>query len=686
MQRDRASRPTPKRRQAAALDHAVPQRRIAKVLVANRGEIARRIFRTLRRMGIASVAVYSDADARAPHVADADEAVRIGPAPSLESYLDIDRIIGAARAVGADALHPGYGFLAENADFAARCAEAGLRFIGPPVDAIRKMGSKVEARAIMAAAGVPVVPGVSGVGLDDEALLREAQRLGLPILVKASAGGGGKGMRLVREDSELPSAIAAARREAGRAFADDTLLLERYFDAPRHVELQIFGDAHGHVVHLLERECSIQRRFQKIIEEAPSPALDATLRRRMGEAAVAAGSAIGYSGAGTVEFILDRTGEFYFLEVNTRLQVEHPVTEAITDLDLVELQIRVAQGEPLAVEQNDLQITGHAIEARLYAEDADAGFLPATGRVALWQPAALPGVRYDSGVAAGSDVTVHYDPLLAKIIAHGATRAEAGERLIAALRQLGVAGVTTNRDFLIAVLSHPAFIAGEIDTHFIERHLSGAARAVHRDAEAGRLHAIVAALDGHERRRRQGGPLPESIPSGWRNNRWRPQDVTYRVDGRAIEVRYVARPGGRFTVDAEERSSEVTLMAADDQSIDLEIDALRRRFTVAARGDVLYVHGPLGTAELVEVPRFASRGVDDTIGGCLAPMPGIVRQVLVAVGERVEKGSVMVVLEAMKMEHPLVAHAPGTVKEVRVEIGQMVDPDFVMVVIEPADS
>ena len=656
---------------------------IRKVLVANRGEIARRIFRTLRRLGIASVAVYSDADADAPHAAEADESLRIGPAPSLESYLDADRVLAAARAVAADAVHPGYGFLAENADFAARCVDASLIFIGPPVEAIRQMGSKVGARALIAKAGVPVVPGVSGAGLDDRKLADAAARLGAPLLIKASAGGGGKGMRLVRDLAGLPAALAAARREAQRAFGDDTLLLERYFDAPRHVELQIFGDTHGRVIHLFERECSIQRRFQKVIEEAPSVAVDAALRARMGAAAVAAGKAIGYTGAGTVEFILDRDGQFYFLEVNTRLQVEHPVTEAITGLDLVELQVRVAQGEPLPFAEQDLRIQGHAIEARLYAEDPAADFLPAAGRIALWQPAVVPGVRYDSGIEAGSEVSVHYDPLLAKIVAHGATRDEACRRLTTALRRLGVAGVTTNRDLLLAVLTHPAFGAGELDTHFIERHVPAAARTPPSDPTADRLHAIVAALDGHERRRRAGGPLPDGIPSGWRNNRWRPQDASFRVGDEVIEVRYVAAGDGGFEVEANGQQSRVRIGAATDDAIELEVDAVRRRFAVALQGDRVYLHGPLGSAELSEVPRFAPRWSDDTVGGCLAPMPGIVRQVLVAVGDAVEKGAVMVILEAMKMEHPLVAHAPGTVKEVRVAVGQMVDPDAVMVVVEP---
>ncbi len=612
--------------------------------------------------------------------------MRIGPAPSLESYLSIDRILAAAATTGADALHPGYGFLAENADFAERCAAAGLTFVGPSPDAIRRMGSKVGAREIMAAAGVPVVPGTSGAGLDDKALQRAAKAVGFPLLIKASAGGGGKGMRLVREPAALAESLAAARREAQRAFGDETLLVERYFDAPRHIEMQIFGDAHGRVVHLFERECSIQRRFQKVIEEAPSPVVDAALRARLGAAAVAAGQAIGYVGAGTVEFIVDADGGFYFLEVNTRLQVEHPVTEAITGLDLVELQLRVAEGEPLPAALDTLAIGGHAVEARLYAEEPARDFLPATGRLVLWQAPQLPGVRWDSGVERGSEVSVHYDPLLAKVIAHGATRAIAIDRLIAALRDLAVGGVATNRDFLIAVLDHPAFRAGAIDTHFIDRHLPAAAREVSRDAAVDRLHAIVAAIDGQQRRRAGGdSPLPESIPSGWRNSRWRAQDVSYAIGGERLEVGYVADGDGTFTVECGGSGSRVAGVAWSPEAIALEIDGVRRRFQVAIDGETIHLHGPLGGATLVEQPRFPPRAGDDLASGCLAPMPGIVRQVLVKAGDRVEKGTVMVVLEAMKMEHPLTANAPAIVTAVRVEVGQMVDPDAVMVVLEAAE-
>jgi propionyl-CoA carboxylase alpha chain len=659
------------------------KRHFEKVLVANRGEIARRVMRTLREMGIASVAVYSDADGAAPHVGDADEAVRIGPAPSRESYLAIDRIIESARSVGADAVHPGYGFLAENAEFADRCTEAGLVFIGPPAEAIRKMGSKIEAKAIMAAAGVPVIPGCSGAGLSDDALAGEARKIGFPVLIKASAGGGGRGMRIAGNEGELPQALAAARREASSAFGDDTLLLERYFEAPRHIEVQIFGDAKGRVIHLGERECSVQRRYQKIIEEAPSVAVDEELRGRLGAAAVAAGEAIGYQGAGTVEFIVDQSGDFHFLEVNTRLQVEHPVTEAVTGLDLVRLQVEIAEGSPLPQALEEVAIHGHAIEARLYAEDPANDFLPQTGRVALWEPPRLPGVRCDGGIEVGTEVGPHYDPMLAKIIAHGTTRDDAIRRLVRALRDLGVGGIATNREFLIAVLAHPAFAAGETDTHFIERHLPPETRSACPDPAVDRVHAIVATLHDHERRRRSAEcPLPRSIPSGWRNNRWRPQDASYQIGTEVIEVFYTAGPSGSFEVEACGSVSRVLVVEAGEREMVIEIDDIRRRFSVTVHSGVTFVHGSLGSAELVAIPRFATHGSDDVAGSYVAPMPGAVREVRVSVGDRVEEGTVMLILEAMKMEHPITAHGDGVVTEVRVEVDQMVEPDEVLVVVE----
>jgi acetyl-CoA carboxylase biotin carboxylase subunit len=656
---------------------------IAKLLIANRGEIARRIARTARSMGLATVAVYSEADLDAPHVREADEAVRIGPPPSRESYLSIDRILAAAKAVGADAVHPGYGFLSENADLASRCAEAGLVFVGPSPEAIRRMGSKIEAKALMAAAGVPIVPG--GTGGTDVELAAEARRIGFPVLIKASAGGGGKGMRVVRDAAGVDAALAAARREAASAFGDDTLLLERYLEAPRHIEVQIVGDASGRVVHCFERECSIQRRYQKIVEEAPSLAVDQRLRTRLGKAAVAAARAIDYVGAGTVEFLVDRRGAFYFLEMNTRLQVEHPVTEMVTGLDLVRLQLLVAQGEALPFRQEDLSLDGHAVEARLCAEDPARDFLPATGRVVLWDPAELPGVRYDSGIAAGTEVGVHYDPLLAKVIAHGPSRGEAVRRLVRALRLLGVAGVATNRDFLVDVLTHPAFAAGEIDTHFIDEHFPAERRQRVRDAARDRVHAVVAALDAHERQRAR-GPLPPSIPSGWRNNRWRAQDVSYRVAEDEIEVRYVALGGGRFDVEAGGSASTAVVVSWDEGRVDLELDGVRRRFSVLGDVEAPIVHGPLGTVAVARVPRFPPPKGERMAGGCLAPMTGVIRDIRVTVGSRVEPGTVLLVLEAMKMEHEMIARAPGVVKEIRVEVGQMVDPDAVLIVVEPVEE
>jgi acetyl/propionyl-CoA carboxylase alpha subunit len=538
----------------------------------------------------------------------------------------------------------------------------------------------------MSAAGVPVVPGASLAELPLKESVTAAGEIGYPILIKASAGGGGKGMRIVRDETAFTEAIATARREAESAFGDGTLLIERYFDAPRHIEIQIFGDAHGNVIHLGERECSIQRRYQKIIEEAPSPAVDAAMRARMGDAAVAAAKAIGYVGAGTVEFIVDQAGEFYFLEVNTRLQVEHPVTEAVTGLDLVRWQILLAQGAPLPLAQSEVALNGHAIEARLYAEDPAHDFLPATGSVALWEPSAVPGVRYDAGVEAGSEVGVHYDPLLAKIIAHAPTRREATQRLRRALATLGVGPLTTNRDFLLAVLDAPAFETGALSTHFIEQHLPNETRVAPREPAHDRIHAIVAALYEHECRRAAESPLPASIPSGWRNNRWRAQDAAYVVGGERIDVRYVAEPGDRFTIEDGQATIACRVLTQEASRLAVEIDGVRRSFRVVPSGAALVLHGPLGTATLTPVPRFPPAEREDLAGGCLAPMTGIIREVRVKEGDQVEKGTVLLVLEAMKMEHQMVARDVGVVKQVRVEVGQMVDPDEILVIVEPLES
>ncbi len=665
-----------------------------KVLVANRGEIARRIFRTLGEMGLETVAVYSDADRDCPHTRAADEAVRLGPAPSAESYLDQDAVIAAAKATGAGAIHPGYGFLAENAGFAERCAEQGLTFIGPGPEAIRVMGNKTEAKALAVKAGVPVIEGFPLDDLDAEATRRQAEDLGFPLLVKAAAGGGGKGMRVVSDPSELDVAVAAAAREAESAFGDGSLLIERLVDSPRHVEVQVLGDAHGQCVHLFERDCSVQRRHQKVFEESPSPAVSAELRERMGAAAVALARAVDYRGAGTVEFLLEpgANGSFFFLEMNTRLQVEHPVTEAVTGLDLVRLQVEVAQGLPLGFGQDDLELSGHAIEARLYAEDPANDFLPATGTVSLWAVPKLPGLRIDSGVEQGSEVTIHYDPMLAKVIASGRDRAEALRRLHRGLAELAAGGLTTNREFLLAVLEHDAFRRGDADTAFVDRHLPAGARPRRAGAATLELHAVAATLHLFDQRRRLPIPVPAGIPSGWRNNRWRPQEQAFEHAGKRLAVRYVAHEEDRFTIevgslDGESRQLDARLADCRGDVLVAEIDRVRRRFRIGqGAGDRLSVHGLGRVSELTRVSRFPERQASAVAGGCAAPMTGRIVEVAVAEGDRVEAGATLVVLEAMKMEHRLVAQGAGMVQEVRARGGQMVDPDEVLVVVSPLDE
>jgi acetyl-CoA carboxylase biotin carboxylase subunit len=669
---------------------------IRKILIANRGEIARRIMRTVRALGMQSVAVFSDADEGAPHVKEADEAVRIGPAPSSESYLDVAKIVSAARSVGADAVHPGYGFLSERAELAQACIDAGLLFIGPTPQAIARMGSKIESKRIAQQAGVPVIEGFSAERLAHGEVVERATALGYPVLIKASAGGGGRGMRIVRSAEDMPEALVSAEREARSAFGDGTLLVERYLEAPRHIEIQIFGDTHGNVIHLFERECSIQRHHQKVIEEAPSPAVSSELRAEMGRAAVELGRAIGYTGAGTVELVLDRKGAFYFLEVNTRLQVEHPVTEAITGLDLVRLQIEVAQGKPLTVTQHELTYSGHAIEARLYAEDAAHDFLPATGRVALYREPELPGLRIDSGVERGTEVSVHYDPMLAKVIAKGATREEARKTLVRGLRSFGVGGLTTNREFLVRVLEHVAFAARDTHTHFIEQHSATLMQDDSAQLEPlARTHAIAAALHLHAlRRARTPGPTPAGVPSGFRNNPWRKQEERFTAASKALAVRYRALPSGDYEVEtdgfAKEQDAKPVLRArvleATDDALVAEIDGVRRRLALAhirsAQAHRVVVFAAELSLELERVPRFPPRTAAQVAGGCVAPMTGVVRKVAVAVGDRVHKGDLLLMLEAMKMEHRLLAHADGLVSQVRVREGQMVDPDDVLIVVD----
>jgi len=658
----------------------VVTRHITKLLVANRGEIALRVMRTARAMGIATVAVHSEPDRTEPFVAAADEAVALGGATPAESYLRTDAILAAASATGADAVHPGYGFLAENAAFAAACAEAGLIFVGPPPAVMEAMGSKLAARRLMTAAGVPVVPGADVSGLsDDDALLRAAEGIGFPVLVKASAGGGGKGMRVVAEPDGLVEAVASARREAASAFGDDTVFLERYIAAPRHVEVQIFGDSHGQVVSLSERECSIQRRHQKIIEEAPSPAVDPDLRARLCAAAVDAGRAAGYVGAGTVEFLLlADTGEFFFLEVNARLQVEHPVTEMVTGLDLVRLQLLVAEGHPLPSEVSTPVLSGHAIEARLYAEDPEADFLPAPGQLRRFQVETGAGLRVESGVGDDSVVSPNYDPMLAKVIAWAPTRAEAGRRLAAALAGARIHGVTTNRDLLVRVLRHPEFAAGATDTHFLERHSPAELGRPLAGDEAERLHAAAAALAA-QAERRAGAPVLATLPSGWRNNPSQLHTTAYQGRAGRLEVGYRLGRDAHLAVNGADLGATVESAAPDE--VVLGHGGIRRCFSVHRAGAVAYVDSPLGASTLREEPRFPRAEDEKAPGSLLAPMPGTVVRVTVEAGDAVAAGDLLVVLEAMKMEHRVTSPAAGTVAEVRVKAGQTVDGDEVLVVV-----
>ncbi|MFI5397789.1 MAG: acetyl-CoA carboxylase biotin carboxylase subunit [Candidatus Binatia bacterium] len=655
-----------------------------KILIANRGEIAARIMRTCREMGIGTAAIYSDPDRNAPFVRQADEAVYIGPPLSSASFLAIQKIIDIARQVGAEAVHPGYGFLAENADFAQACADAGLTFIGPTPEAIQRMGSKIEAKKIMAAAGVPVIPGFSAQGLSDHDIEAKARQVGYPILIKASAGGGGKGMRVVREGPKLSAALAAARREAKNAFGDDTLLIERYFEALRHIEIQILGDAHGTLIHCGERECSIQRRYQKIIEEAPSPALNEERRARMGAAAVAAGHAIGYRNAGTVEFVVDQEGQFYFLEVNTRLQVEHPVTEAVTGLDLVRLQIQVAQGQSLPLRQEDLALRGHAIEARIYAEDPFNDFLPSTGTLIRWQPSPTAGLRYDSGVASGSEVTIHYDPMLAKVIAHAPTRVEAAQRLAKALAEMIVFGVRTNLPLLTQVLRHPEFLSGNLDTHFIGKHIP-LDRQPPAQQEADVFHAIATALWLQEQRRAQ-APVLRSLPSGWRNNPNQMQEISFTSNEAIVQVLYRIRTREDIDVRVDGMSHRAAVLECGESHIAIALDGVRRTVVLATRQDIHYAHSPCGTSELHEVPRFPPPVREEVHGGCRAPMPGKILAVRAEPGQAVKKGETLVILEAMKMEHDVVAPHDGVVREVACEAGQQVDAGTVLVRLEELEG
>ncbi|MEU6643044.1 biotin carboxylase N-terminal domain-containing protein [Saccharomonospora sp. NPDC046836] len=653
---------------------------IETLLVANRGEIALRIFRSCRDAGIGTVAVYSDADANAPHVAAADAAVRLPGAAPADTYLRADLIVKAAVDAGADAVHPGYGFLAENAAFARAVRDAGLVWAGPSPEAIEAMGDKVAAKRLMAKAGVPVLP---------ELLPAEVTEADLPVLVKASAGGGGRGMRVVRELADLADAVRSARAEAASAFGDPAVFCESYLEQGRHIEVQVMADTHGTVWAVGERECSIQRRHQKVVEEAPSPLVDAEMRERLLAAARAAATAVDYVGAGTVEFLATGHGEFFFLEMNTRLQVEHPVTECTTGLDLVGLQLRVAEGHRLPPEPP--QPCGHAIEVRLYAEDPAADWQPQSGVLHRFD---VPGVsaeftvprsdgytiRLDSGVAAGSVVSVHYDPLLAKVIACGPDRAGVARSLAAALARARIHGVTTNRDLLVNVLRHPEFLGGRTDTTFLDRHGRVLAAPL-AGANAVRLSVLAAAL-ADAAHNRAGAVVLGGLPSGWRNVAAVPQRKAYLVAGQEHEIRYrLARHGLRA-----EGFDSVTLVAARPDQVVLETAGVRRTFHIGRYPGLVTVDSPLGPVRLTPVPRLRDPGTEVVAGSLLAPMPGTVVRVAVSPGERVLAGAPLLWLEAMKMEHRIAAPADGVVTELPVTVGQQVDLGAVLAVVSSEEQ
>jgi propionyl-CoA carboxylase alpha chain len=649
---------------------------IRRLLVANRGEIARRIFRTAQRMGIATVAVYADGDAGSPHVREADTAIALNGRSPAETYLDVGKLLEACRRTGADAVHPGYGFLSENAGFAQAVIDQGITWVGPTPATIRGIGDKLAAKRLMQTLNVPTLQ--AHALAPGEVAAPAALRIGYPVLVKAAAGGGGRGMRVVDSPADLEPAIASARREASAAFGDGTLFLERWVARSRHVEIQILGDSHGQLVHLFERECSIQRRHQKIIEEAPSPALDAALREQMGQAALTAARAIGYQSAGTVEFLLSGR-EFWFLEVNTRLQVEHPVTEAITGLDLVREQLRIAEGEPLGYTQADLRIDGHAIEARLCAENPAQGFLPTPGTIDVWAPATGEGVRFDSGVESGSEVSIDFDTMIAKVIVKAPTRREAASRLARVLETTRLQGITHNRDFLVSVLRSPEFLRGDTSTDFLERVAPARERSFSDEDLA--LAAAAAALQARALRRTSAKVLA-SVTAGFRNSVMPPERVDYLVGERKLKLEYRAQRDGSLVVSVDGSARRTRVLRSSGADIDLEVDGRRSALAITSVGARRLVHGEFGDVELIELPRFAVAGPAQAGGALKAPMPGRVLAISVAPGESVVRGQLLMVLEAMKMEHRITAPADGIVQAIRVAEGEQVANGALLAVLD----
>ncbi|MBK9792606.1 MAG: acetyl-CoA carboxylase biotin carboxylase subunit [Sphingobacteriales bacterium] len=650
--------------------------KITKLLVANRGEIAVRIFKTCKEMGIATVAVFSDADENALFVKLADEAVRIGGKQPSESYLIMDKIIDAAKRTGANAIHPGYGFLSERTEFAKRCNDEGIIWVGPHPQAIEVMGSKIGAKKIMQSHNVPTIPGYQGDDQSEATIKAKAIEIGFPVLLKASAGGGGKGMRIVRQESELDKAINEAKSEALSSFGDDTLLIEKYFDTSRHVEFQIFGDKHGNALHLFERECSIQRRYQKVVEESPSPFITEETRQKMGDAAVAACKAIQYDNAGTVEFIVAPDQSFYFLEVNTRLQVEHPITEQVTGLDLVRLQIEVAQGNPIPFKQEDIQQNGHSIEVRFYAEDPANNFMPVNGKILDWIPSLSEGLRYDTGIESGSEISTYYDPMIAKVIGTGKNRLEAINRLRKGLQETVCTGFTTNKNFLIAILENEDFQQGKFDTHFLDKVFKYEGEKYAQET----LDTLTCALI-HYRflQRQQERTVAQGVPAGWRNNAYQPQKETYSYHGFEFPITYTSKSDALEISFAEKSFTSYSQQSTVDrrpstESLTLEINGIRRNFFISQNGHQYFIQSAqLGQIVLNIVDRFPNPNEEIVKGGYIAPMPGEITTVLVKPGDTVKSGDALLKMISMKMESTIEAHTDGEVEEVYVADKQFVE-------------
>ncbi|MBK8973337.1 MAG: acetyl/propionyl/methylcrotonyl-CoA carboxylase subunit alpha [Hahellaceae bacterium] len=663
-----------------------------KILIANRGEIACRVMRSARALGYRTVAVFSEADRHAPHVSLADEAVLIGPAPVGQSYLRAEAILDACRKTGADAVHPGYGFLSENCTFADKCQAAGITFIGPPVNAIELMGSKRLSKIAMIEADVPCIPGYEGADQNEDTLIREARRIGFPVMIKASAGGGGRGMRLVFEDSELAEQIRTARSEATNAFGSGELIIEKALIEPRHIEIQVFADTHGNAVYLGERDCSIQRRHQKVVEEAPSPFVDEDLRQRMGKAAVQAALSCQYVGAGTVEFLVDRDRNFYFLEMNTRLQVEHPVTELVTGFDLVEWQIKVAAGQRLPVSQEEVKLRGHAIEVRLYAEDPATQFMPQTGQVYKWQPAQGVGVRIDDGIRTDQVISPHYDPMIAKVIAYGEDREEARRRLVRAVQDCQLFGVTNNQHFLANILQHPEFAAGHATTAFIGQHFVQDV-SMQPPSPSQEVGALASLLFYHHQHR------ADAPHFNWWSANHSPWPCELACGNTTLELNLYSEGGQRFSISCnanatertaardETRKIDITVVTLTHETLRYELDGVQQTLNYLIKDRQLFLHRQGVTWTFQDKTHQPAEAAAGSASGVIkASMDGAIVNVLVNAGDTVRKGQTLVILEAMKMEHPLKADRDGTVERLQVKAGDQVKIRQVLVTLAPEDA